>query len=124
MRSTAIILSGVILVACAAPASLANGPGQTADAASADADSGDAAAADELAVADSAPPDVAAPAPDVVGAGPKPWPKGLHGKKAAAPVALPALTQVVASTGASVMPDDLKGHWSVLWFYPLAGTSG
>lgn len=34
------------------------------------------------------------------------------------------LSDVRDHTGASVASDALTGHWSVLWFYPKAQTSG
>ncbi len=34
------------------------------------------------------------------------------------------LTEVRDHTGAPVAKDALRGHWSVLWFYPKAQTSG
>ncbi len=36
----------------------------------------------------------------------------------------PDFTKVVASTGQPVSKADLLGHWTVLWFYPAAQTSG
>jgi hypothetical protein len=106
-----------LLAACAAP--VASAPPSVAS-------TTDGAVAD-VATTDDVPEDAstgelasAEPAPDAD----KPWPKGLHGKKPDAPVALPAFSQVVDSSGAGVSPDDLKGHWSVLWFYPMASTGG
>jgi hypothetical protein len=34
------------------------------------------------------------------------------------------LADVVDETGASVSLDQVLGHWTVLWFYPKANTSG
>jgi len=36
----------------------------------------------------------------------------------------PEFSKVVASTGNPVSKADLLGHWTVLWFYPVAQTSG
>ena len=40
------------------------------------------------------------------------------------PLAPPTFTKVVDSTGVTVTPDALQGHWTVLWFYPAASTAG
>ena len=117
MNNRLLWLLSTLLAACTAP----TGPGPSTVASMPDATVADVAATDAVAE-DASVVDVASAelAPDAV----KPWPKGLHGKKPDTPVALPAFSQVVDSSGASVSPDALKGHWSVLWFYPLAGTSG
>lgn len=36
----------------------------------------------------------------------------------------PEFSKVVASDGQAVSKADLMGHWTVLWFYPAAQTSG
>ena len=51
-------------------------------------------------------------------------PEGLVGVAPEGETALPTYTQVVDQTGATVPPDHLVGQWSVLWFYPKAGTKG
>jgi hypothetical protein len=72
--------------------------------------SSDSAAVDTAAV-DTAPADVATKLPNT---------KGLQPD----PLALPAFAHVVDSSGAAVSDQDLLGHYTVLWFYPAAGTSG
>lgn len=81
---------------------VAGQPGDTASA--------DAAPVDTAAV-DAAPTDVATKLPAT---------KGLQPE----PLALPAFAHVVDSSGAAVSDQDLLGHYTVLWFYPAAGTSG
>lgn len=51
-------------------------------------------------------------------------PEGLNGVAPDGPTALPQFTQVKDQNGDSVPVSRLQGQWSVLWFYPLAGTPG
>lgn len=51
-------------------------------------------------------------------------PPSFHGQAPSEPTPIPAFTQVADSTGTAVGPADLIGHWTVMWFYPAAGTSG
>jgi hypothetical protein len=37
---------------------------------------------------------------------------------------LPSFSGVLDHTGATVKPSDLTGHWTVMWFFPFAGTPG
>ena len=37
---------------------------------------------------------------------------------------LPSFSGVLDHTGAAVKPSDLTGHWTVMWFFPMAGTPG
>lgn len=46
---------------------------------------------------------------------------GLHGLRPATPQAIPEF-QVLNRDGAARGPADLRGHPTVLWFYPAAGT--
>jgi len=71
-------------------------------------------------VADSGSPDV--PTPEDT-SGPDGLPAGLTGEEPPSSQALPSLAGVVDTTGAPVLEDQLKDHWSVMWFYPLASTS-
>lgn len=83
------------------------------DAAAADAESADGGPAD------TGTPDVAAVDTAVADAKlPKTW--GLQ----VTPVPVPTFTQVVDSAGQPVSQDDLMGHYTVVWFYPAAQTSG
>ena len=41
-----------------------------------------------------------------------------------APLPLPAFAKVVDSEAAAVTADALLGHYTVVWFYPAAQTSG
>ena len=84
--------------------------GQPDETASVDTAGVDAAPVDTAAV-DAAPTDVATKLPAT---------KGLQPE----PLALPAFAHVVDSSGAAVSDQDLLGHYTVLWFYPAAGTSG
>ena len=61
--------------------------------------------------------------PEDTGA-PEGLPEGLTGQAPPSPEGLPSLAGVVDTTGTPVLADQLKDHWSVLWFYPLASTSG
>ena len=46
-------------------------------------------------------------------------------KRGPSTAATPGLLSAVRDhTGAPVAKDALRGHWSVLWFYPKAQTSG
>lgn len=72
-------------------------------------------------LADAGAPDV--PTPQDASAPPD-VPLNLTGQDPPTPQALPSLAGVVDSTGSPVLEDQLKDHWSVLWFYPLASTSG
>lgn len=133
-RKTWAALAGVGWIGCAAAPSAGGGnPAQDAAAtaeigASAEV-AGDVPAAAET-VADAAKPEVAetaaetaaevvaeASAPDVA----KPNTTGEY--KDPGDFA-PDFVKVVDSTGASVAKADLQGHWTVMWFYPLAMTSG
>lgn len=80
----------------------------------------DGTAPGDGAAADSAPSDVAADSAPGDGAAKLPATKGLQLE----PLALPAFAHVVDSSGAAVSDQDLLGHYTVLWFYPAAGTSG
>jgi hypothetical protein len=116
MKYPARVLLSLWFTGCAAPAAVPPAPNPPVDVGQADAGEAEVAAAE--------PTDGAAADAEAADITSKPWPKGLYGKKPDAPVSLPAFTEVVDSTGASVSPDDLKGHWSVLWFYPMASTGG
>lgn len=48
----------------------------------------------------------------------------LHGEPISPPIPLPDFDGVRDSSGAVVGPEDLKGHATVMWFYPAAGTYG
>lgn len=76
-------------------------------------------------VADAPPPgaDAAADAGADV-ASQQPLPADLHGVPPDVTKPLAAFAQVVDSAGAQVTADALQGHWTVLWFYPAAQTSG
>ena len=63
------------------------------------------------------------PSPDLASDG-SALPEGLTGVAPEGETALATYTQVVDQTGATVLPDHLVGQWSVLWFYPVAGTKG
>lgn len=53
-------------------------------------------------------------------------PPGLVGEPAPNndPITEELLAAVVDETGTPVNLDDVLGHWTVLWFYPMANTSG
>jgi hypothetical protein len=72
-------------------------------------------------LADSGAPDVPAPQDT---SDPGGLPEGLTGQAPPSAESLPSLAGVVDTTGAPAVEDQLKNHWSVLWFYPLASTSG
>ncbi len=50
-------------------------------------------------------------------------PATLHGKPPAAAKALPAFS-AVAQDGTPRGPEALRGHASVLWFFPIVDTPG
>ena len=54
--------------------------------------------------------------------GPFVLPEGLNGEQAADFLATVSFEQVLDHTGAAVSPEDLIGHPTVLWFYPMANT--
>ena len=72
-------------------------------------------------LADSGAPDVPAPQDT---SDPGGLPAGLTGQAPPSAQSFPSLAGVVDTTGAPAVEDQLKNHWSVLWFYPLASTSG
>jgi hypothetical protein len=128
--------------ACAAGPSTATSQGvadvptQTADVAT---DTEDAQDAGLAAVADSA-ADVAdaedawaaqdaadsqdASAPQDIGDAQDAAPYVYFGNQPKVAKGLPSFTQVVESTGNPVTSAALLGHWTVLWFYPAAQTTG
>lgn len=55
---------------------------------------------------------------------PEGLPDGLTGQEPPSAQGMPSLAGVLDSTGAPALEDQLKDHWSVLWFYPMASTSG
>ncbi|MEC9071028.1 MAG: hypothetical protein VX938_01560 [Myxococcota bacterium] len=57
---------------------------------------------------------------------PDPLPAGLAGQSPPADkdTGPPSLAGVLDTTGTPPKDTDLIGHWSVLWFYPAASTSG
>ena len=57
-------------------------------------------------------------------AGPPTLPAGLNGSEAPEYAALPAMEGVTDEQGNAVGPADFEGHWTVLWFYPVANTFG
>ena len=65
-------------------------------------------------------PDAPSTPPDA----PETLPEGLTGQAPPEAKPMPSLAGVVDSTGAPALEDQLLNHWSVLWFYPLASTSG
>ena len=48
----------------------------------------------------------------------------LHAQEVSPPVALDNLAGVLDHDGAAVTADALRGHWTVMWFYPKAATGG
>ena len=95
-----------------------NGPLDTADTAVVDAT--DAAQITELPPAD-APSDAAAEVAVADVAKPKPNTTGQYKEDGLWP---PDFTQAKNSDGTAVSKADLVGHWTVMWFYPAALTSG
>ena len=75
----------------------------------------------DVAIADLGAPELPAPEDTSV---PADVPLNLTGQDPPSAQALPSLAGVVDTTGAPALEDQLKNHWSVLWFYPLASTSG
>ena len=64
---------------------------------------------------------------DATGPGTAPsyvFPEGMVGEAVLNPVPLPELIAVVDSTGSAVTQDDFLGHWTTVWFYPFANTTG
>ena len=53
-----------------------------------------------------------------------PLPAGLTGQAPPVSQPLPSFAAVLDTTETLVLPDVLVGHWSVLWFYPMATTAG
>ena len=51
-------------------------------------------------------------------------PAGLNGTPVVPPKPLPAFSAVLDTDKQSVTQAALLGHWTVLWFYPAASTSG
>lgn len=76
---------------------------------------------EDVAIADLGAPELPAPEDTSV---PADVPLNLTGQDPPSAQALPSLAGVVDTTGAPALEDQLKNHWSVLWFYPLASTSG
>ena len=66
------------------------------------------------------------PTPQGPPAAPDPLPAGLSGQAPPADkdTGPPSLAGVLDTTGTPPKDTDLIGHWSVLWFYPAASTSG
>jgi hypothetical protein len=75
---------------------------------------------------------VTPPAPDIPPEIPTPEdtpvadvpPAVLTGQEPAEAKTLPSVEGVVDSTNTTVLADQLLGHWTVMWFYPMASTSG
>ena len=51
-------------------------------------------------------------------------PDGLHGQTPDGNLALPVFSGVLNHENKVVSAEDLLGHWSILWFYPAASTTG
>ena len=51
-------------------------------------------------------------------------PMNLVGQPPPQAKGLPSFSGVEDHTGAKVKPSDLLGHWTVMWFFPMAGTPG
>lgn len=51
-------------------------------------------------------------------------PEGVWGTAPSEAKGLPAFSGVMNQLGEAVSPDDLVGHFSVLWFFPLAHSPG
>ena len=75
----------------------------------------------DAASADAGAPEIPQPEDTTIAEG---LPDGLTGQEPPNAQGMPSLAGVVDSTGAPVLEDQLKDHWSVLWFYPMASTSG
>ncbi len=80
-----------------------------------------AAETTDAALADAGAPEL--PQPEET-TSPEGLPDGLTGQEPPSAQGMPSLAGVVDSTGAPALEDQLKDHWSVLWFYPMASTSG
>lgn len=93
----------------------------TSDVASSDTDDAVEPAPADTALADAGAPDVPAPQDTSEPGG---LPAGLTGQAPPSAQGLPSLAGVLDTTGSPALEDQLKDHWSVLWFYPLASTSG
>ena len=62
--------------------------------------------------------------PEEVAEAPVVLPAGLVGKAVPAGTGLPSLAAVVDSKKTPVTAALFLGHWTVIWFYPQAGTFG
>lgn len=92
-----------------------------ADVAAADVAGADEAAGAEVAGSDVAGSDVAGGEDAAADAGEKPSISGLYVDP---PLAPPVFSKVIADNNVPVTSADLQGHYTVLWFYPAAGTIG
>lgn len=124
MRTYPIPALLALTLACTANAPAGSSAAPGLDTASVDSATLDTASADDAA----APLDAPADGPDAVKADATtadaadglPLTFGLQ----LAPVPLPAFSKVVNSDTTPITAEDLLGHYTVVWFYPAAQTSG